>query len=279
MKNIVFIGDSITDIGDFPAIVEAFVLSNNIKEYDFINLGVSSENVSGVTEKGHPFKRPNALSRIDRITEVIEGEWATVMYGENDGIYRPFSEENFALYKKGITEITEKLKKAGFKVALITPTPFDPISYKGKLSESENCPDGTVYVEYNSVMTAYADWIRECGLGDKVIDVNRAVSNYLAERRKDNPVFKTGDGIHQGKEGDYIIATEVLRELFAIDIGSPFETPLPKVYKTARKKSRVTHRFFKEFIGHESPYKERKISQSKFISKKIKYTKSIAKMI
>lgn len=279
MKNIVFIGDSITDIGEFPGIVEAFVLSNNIKDYDFINLGVSSENVSGLTEKGHPFKRPSALSRIDRITEVIEGQWATVMYGENDGVYRPFSEENFFLYKKGIAEITEKLKKAGFKVALITPTPFDPISYKGKLSQSEDCPDGTVYAEYNSVMSAYADWIRECGLGDKVIDVNKAVSEYLAARRRENPGFKTGDGIHQGKEGNYIIAAEILREIFGIDIGAPFETPLPKVYKTARKKSRVTHRFFKEFIGHENPYKERKISQSKFISKKIKYTKSIGKMI
>lgn len=279
MKNIVFIGDSITDGGTYPSIVESFAIANGVLEYDFINLGVSSENTSGLTEKGHPFPRPNILNRIDRITSLVEGEWATVMYGENDGIYQPFSQERFELYKKGITTVVEKLHKAGYKVALMTPTPFDPISFTGALSREEEVPFGSVCEDYDKVMEAYADWILSCGLGDKVIDVRTPIKAYLDNRRKEQPNFKTGDGIHQGEEGNYIIASQVLKALFGIDIGTYNETPFPYIYKYVRKKSGYTHRFYKEFIGHENPYKEKKLSQSKFISKKRKYTKKISKAL
>lgn len=279
MKNIVFIGDSITDGGTYPAIVEAFAIASGILDYDFINLGVSSENVSGVTEKGHPFPRPSVLNRIDRITELIEGEWATVMYGQNDGIYQPFSQERFDLYKKGIGEVSEKLHKSGFKVALMTPTPFDPVSFRGGLSCDEEVDFGSVWADYDKVMEEYSNWILSCGLGDKVIDTHSAVKDYLLLKRKTQPDFKTGDGIHQGEEGNYIIAVQVLKALFGIDIGTYGETPLPYIYKYVRKKSGYTHRFYKEFIGHENPYKEKKLSQSKFISKKKKYTEKISEAL
>ncbi len=279
MKNIVFIGDSITDGGTYPAIAEAFAIAGGFLEYDFLNLGVSSENASGLTEKGHPFPRPNILNRIDRITSLVEGEWAVVMYGENDGIYQPFSQERFDLYKKGITEVCEKLKKSGFKVALMTPTPFDPLSFRGKLSIEEEVHYGSVCADYERVMEKYARWILAEGPGDKIIDIHGAVSEYLAFRRRTDPGFKTGDGIHQGNEGNYIIAGEVLKSLFGIDIGTYGETPFPYIYKYVRKKSGYTHRFYKEFIGHENPYKEKKLSQSKFISEKKKYTDKISEAL
>lgn len=279
MKNIVFIGDSITDGGTYPAIAEAFAIAGGVLEYDFINLGVSSENASGLTEKGHPFPRPNILNRIDRITSLVEGEWAVVLYGENDGIYQPFSRERFDLYKKGITEVCEKLKKGGFKVALMTPTPFDPLSFTGKLSEENEVPYGSVCADYEKVMEEYARWIMAEGPGDKIIDIHGAVSEYLAFRRRTDPDFKTGDGIHQGAEGNYIIAGEVLKALFGIDIGTYGETPFPYIYKYVEKKSGYTHKFYKEFIGHENPYKEKKISQSKFISEKKKYTDKISEAL
>lgn len=279
MKNIIFIGDSITDGGTYPAIVEAFALANGILEYDFINLGVSGENVSGLTEKGHPFPRPSALNRIDRITDLIEGQWALVMYGQNDGIYQPFSQERFDLYKKGITEICDKLHKGGFKVMLMTPTPFDILSYGGKLSSETQVPYGSVSEDYEKVMEEYSRWILSCGLADKIADTHGAVKEYLEFRRKSDPDFKTGDGIHQGDEGNYIIAGEILKVLFGIDIGSFGETPFPYIYKYVRKKSGYTHRFYKEFIGYENPHKEKKISQSKFISKKKKYTEKISEAL
>lgn len=279
MKNIVFIGDSITDGGTYPSIVEAFVIANGILEYDFINLGVSSENTSGLTENGHSFPRPNILNRIDKITSLVEGEWAVVMYGENDGIYQPFSQESFELYKNGITTVVEKLHKAGYKVAIMTPTPFDPISFTGSLSSEEEVPFGSVFEDYDKVMETYSDWILSCGLGDKVIDVRTPIKDYLDNRRKEQQNYKTGDGIHQGEEGNYIIASQVLKVLFGINIGTYNETPFPYIYKYVRKKSGYTHRFYKEFIGHENPYKEKKLSQSKFISKKRKYTKKISKAL
>ena len=161
----------------------------------------------------------------------------------------------------------------------MTPTPFDPISFTGALSREEEVPFGSVFKDYDKVMETYADWILSCGLGDKVIDVRTPIKNYLDNRRKEQPNFKTGDGIHQGEEGNYIIASQVLKVLFGIDIGTYNETPFPYIYKYVRKKSGYTHRFYKEFIGHENPYKEKKLSQSKFISKKRKYTKKISKVL
>lgn len=85
-KRLLFIGDSITDVSTYISLLESFARINGRTDFEaYINLGVSSENTSGLTEQGHPFPRPCVLHRIDRITEVFHGGWAVVMYGENDG--------------------------------------------------------------------------------------------------------------------------------------------------------------------------------------------------
>lgn len=262
MENIVLIGDSITDGGTFPALVESFARINGRTEFEYINLGVSSENTTALTEEGHPFPRPCVFNRLDRILQQVEGTWATVMYGENDAVYQPFSAERFERYQQGITRLVDRLKYAGFRVALMTPTPFDPISFGGTLTEESPCPFGTVYGGYNDVMKAYAGWIRESAVADKVIDVYTPVSDYLAARRRENPKFKTGDGIHQGAEGNFLIARELLRALFDIQIGEFDQTPIPSIYPLVRKKSAYIHRYYKELIGHDNPYKEKPITRA-----------------
>lgn len=279
MKNIVFIGDSITDGGTFPAIVESFASTNGRNEYEYINLGVSSENTTALTEVGHPFPRPCALNRIDRIVENLKGEWAVVMYGQNDAIYSPFDEKSFELYKKGITTVVQKLKTAGFRVALMTPTPFDALSYKGKISDTAPFGFENVYSGYNDVMRLYADWIKSNTDADKVIDVYTPVSEYLQKRRQTEPKFKTGDGIHQGNEGNFIIAREILKSLFDITTGSFDETFAPKIYKHVKAKSTVVHRYYKEKIGHDNPYKEKAVSYLQMTKKVKKLNRKIEKRL
>lgn len=279
MENIVLIGDSITDGGTFPALLESFARVNGRTEFEYINLGVSSENTTALTEEGHPFPRPCVLNRIERIIRHVSGAWATVMYGENDGIYQPFDADRFERYKQGITAVVSRLKDAGFRVALMTPTPFDPLSFGGTLTEEVPCPFGTVYAEYNDVMKAYAGWIRESTIADKVIDVYTPVSDYLTARRRTEPKFKTGDGIHQGAEGNFLIARELLRELMGIQIGEFAQTPIPSIYPEVRKKSALIHRYYKEFIGHDNPYKEKPITHAAMRRKVDRYNRKIQKKL
>lgn len=263
-KRLLFIGDSITDGGTYISLLESFARINGRTDFEaYINLGVSSENTSGLTEPGHPFPRPCVLRRIDRITQVFHGGWAVVMYGENDGIYQPFDENRFLLYRQGIAQLVEKLHKANFKVILLTPTPFDNVSYKGKLSDSGDFGYPNMYLHYDTVMQKYAEWIMQCGLAEKAIDVHTPIAAYLAEKRKTDPNFKTGDGIHQGKEGNFLLAKTLADAIFGISLGTFEETPVPKIFPLVQKKNTFYHRYYKELIGHENPYKEKPISYEK----------------
>lgn len=278
MKNIVFIGDSITDGGSFVALTEAFARMNGRDDFDrYINLGVSSENTTALTELGHPFPRPCIFNRLDSLLENVSGEWAVVMYGENDAVYQPFDESRFDLYKRGITKLVDELHKASFKVALLTPTPFDAVSFNGNLSYADNCPFGSVYADYNAVMHKYAEWIMNCGIADKTVDVYSPITQFLSLKRSTDSAYKTGDGIHQGKEGNFMIAKAILSAVFAISIGTYESTPLPAVYPLIAERSTLYHRYYKELVGHDNPYKEKAISYDKLIKKVARLDRKINK--
>lgn len=280
MKNIVFIGDSITDGGSFISITEAFARINGRDDFDkYINLGVSSENTTALTEPGHPFPRPCIFNRLNSLLKNVSGEWAVVMYGENDAVYQPFDESRFDLYKRGITKLVDELHKASFKVALLTPTPFDAISFNGNLSYEDTCPFGSVYADYNAVMQKYAEWIINCGIADKTVDVYNPITQFLFRKRNKDSSFKTGDGIHQGREGNFIIAKAVLSAVFDLNIGTYESTPLPAVYKLIAERSNLYHRYYKELVGHDNPYKEKKISYDRLIKRVARLDKKIDKTL
>lgn len=280
MKNIVFIGDSITDGGTFISITEAFMRANGRDDFDkYINLGVSSENTTALTEPGHPFPRPCIFDRLDSFLKNISGEWAVVMYGENDAVYQPFDESRFSLYKRGITKLVDELHKASFKVALMTPTPFDAKSFNGDLSYDKHCSFGCVYANYNEVMQKYAEWIINCGIADKTVDVYSPIMQFLSLKRSTDSSYKTGDGIHQGGEGNFIIAKVILNTLFDINIGSYESTPIPAVYRLIAERNGLYHRYYKELVGHGNPYKEKEISYNRLTKKVARLDKKINKAL
>ena len=72
---------------------------------EFLDLGLPSETVSGLTEPGHAggaFPRPDLHERLDRVLEKTKPDLLVACYGMNDGIYYPFSEDRFAKYKEGM---------------------------------------------------------------------------------------------------------------------------------------------------------------------------------
>src|SRR6476660_7128146 len=73
VHRIVFLGDSITYSGQYNEFVEAYYTTRFPTQHiEFLNLGLPSETVSGLSEDGHAggkFPRPELRERIDRVLE------------------------------------------------------------------------------------------------------------------------------------------------------------------------------------------------------------------
>src|SRR5437667_6504798 len=72
-KRVIFLGDSITYSGGYVALLEAyFVTRYPGRAIEFINVGLPSETVSGLSEEGHAggqFPRPDLHDRLGRVIE------------------------------------------------------------------------------------------------------------------------------------------------------------------------------------------------------------------
>ena len=68
-KRIVFLGDSITDEGTFITYLDTYFEQHTPEiPFTFVNLGISSETASGLTEADHPFPRPCVHDRLAGLT-------------------------------------------------------------------------------------------------------------------------------------------------------------------------------------------------------------------
>src|SRR5690349_15538230 len=95
----IFLGDSITHSGLYVSLVEAYFVSRYPnRAIEFINVGLPSETVSGLSEEGHAggqFPRPDLHERLERVLTAIKPDLVFACYGMNDGIYMPLDEERF----------------------------------------------------------------------------------------------------------------------------------------------------------------------------------------
>ena len=77
-KRILFLGDSITYGGTYIQIIEAAAIAHHPDRFiEMLNLGLSSETVSGLSEDGHAggqFPRPDLHERLDRVLKELEAE-------------------------------------------------------------------------------------------------------------------------------------------------------------------------------------------------------------
>ncbi len=136
-------------------------------------------------------------------------------YGMNDGIYYPFSEERFKKYQEEMRDVIDRVTKAGAKVVVVTPPPFDPLPVKDKLAPKTADKFSWVkpYEGYDDVLQRYSDWLLT--LRDKgvvVADAHDAVNRHLAEVRKSDPKYTlSGDGVHVNPTGHGLIAQAILQ--------------------------------------------------------------------
>lgn len=263
-KRIVFIGDSISQIGTYIAYLDAYLWRNYPQsDIELIDLGVSSETASGLSEPDHPYPRPCVHNRLTKLLGESRPDAAVICYGINDGIYHPFSEVRFAAFKNGMLALIEKVKKTGAKTIVMTPPPFDAKAYTQKLLP-EGCPKYAffeAYEKYDDVMRKYSEWVLSLdGYVDATVDIHRAISEYNEEKRRIDPKFVSGDGIHPKEGGHWIIAASLLKVMFGIEettvpdfVVNPENVPF---FAPVLEHHLIMSTAWREYVGHDNPVKD-----------------------
>ncbi len=255
-KRILFLGDSITHAGTYVAMIEAQLRAHRIEPLpDIINLGLSSETCSGLSEPAHPFPRPDVHERLERALEQLDPDVVVACYGMNDGIYHPFSEERFAAYRAGIERLIEKVAAHGAQLILLTPPPFDPVPLRagGQLrpADADEFAYFAMYEDYDDVLARYADWILT--RHDRVamtIDLRRPILDWLDARRRDAPATTVApDGIHPNDQGHRLIARAILD---AWGLRDEIEVPA-EVLASLRRRNAILHDAYLSQVGHRRP--------------------------
>lgn len=216
VRRIVFLGNSITWAGNYVNDVEAYLrVQYPGRQLEFINTGLSSETVSGLSEPGHAggaFPRPDLHERLTRVLEQTKPDLVFACYGMNDGIYMPFDNSRFQKFKDGMNWLHDEVVKTGARIIHLTPPYYDEL--KGKS------------IGYSAVLDHYADWLLSMKKSSKweVIDIHYPMKKYLLEHRKADAKFDLDgfalaqDGVHPGEVGHWIMARQILLYLGFKDV-------------------------------------------------------------
>lgn len=210
VKRVVFLGDSITYGGYYVSDIIAYQRSREPKRaIEFINVGLSSENTSGLSEPGHAggkFPRPDLHERLARVLQKTKPDLVIACYGMNDGIYLPFNLARFQAFTNGMTWFHETVEKSGAKIIHATPPVFDEA--KGG------------HAGYAQVLDKYSEWlVTQRTNGWRVVDLHTPMARALADGRAKNPEFAFAkDGIHPDEQGHWLMAQTILTALGAKDL-------------------------------------------------------------
>jgi lysophospholipase L1-like esterase len=209
VHRVMFLGNSITYAGGYVEDFEAYFVSRHPRDtVEFIDLGLPSETVSGLSEEGHAdgrFPRPDLHERLHRILEKIRPDLVFACYGMNDGIYLPFDEGRFQRYKDGMRWLHDTLVAAtGARVIFLKPPVYDEVR-GGNMG-------------YAEVLDKYSEWLldQRKAMRWEVADIHFPMKKYLEAHRKVDAAFGidgfalTTDGVHPGEVGHWLMARQLL---------------------------------------------------------------------
>lgn len=251
-KRVVFLGDSITYAGHYVGFFEVWMHQQLASPPLVIDMGLSSETVSGLSEDGHAggrFPRPDLTERLARVLHVTTPDLVFACYGINCGIYQPFDLSRFEKYKRGIEHLKRAVEESGAQLVLITPPTFDDHRAQKEFS-------------YNKVLDRYTEWlVRQREQGWFVIDLHTAMTQALTERREASAEFTfQPDSVHPNMDGHWFMATHLFRWFGDNDAAhgeSPeglLETPAAKEYiAIVKQRLDVRRNAYLSAAGHKRP--------------------------
>ncbi len=256
-SRVVFLGDSNTAGGDYVALVDAALRKALGEEApEILNLGLSSETCTGLSEPDHPFLRPNVHNRLERVLSMARPDAVVACYGMNDGIYYPPDPERFAAYQEGIRSLVGRARASGAVVVLLTPQAFDPLPLapRGKLlpAEAPKFSYLEVYENYDSVIGRYGEWVLSQTEGvERTIDIQGPLRDRLAEARRSDPGFSMApDGVHYDRRGHRIMARAILESW---GIAPTREGEDAELEDLCIQRARLLHAAWLSHVGHRRP--------------------------
>jgi hypothetical protein len=228
-KRVVFLGDSITYGGTYVDFVETVVrLRDPAWRGEMLNLGLSSETVSGLSEAGHAggkFPRPDLHERLGRILAQTKPDLVIACYG--------------------MTRLHHAVLATGAEIIHVTPPVFDPVPIAAKTLPAGLEAYPKPYAGYNDVLGGYSAWLlAQRAQGWDVVDVHGLMTAALAHLRKTDAAFTfSKDGVHPDTFGHAVMARAILtawglrpddRELLVYLSTNP-DAPLLKLVRERRK--------------------------------------------
>jgi len=255
-QRVLILGDSITQDGRYVSYLEYYLHKIAPGEKtDIISIGLSSETVSGLSEKSHPFPRPCALDRLERALKLTKPHVVLACYGMNDGIYHPSSPERLAAFNRGIRQLISQVHASDATLVLITPPVFDaaPIHAKTVARNAASFGYDHPYEGYDDVLTEFSQaelTIHEPGT--TVIDLHSAYLSALTARRHDDPKFTFApDGVHPNDEGHRLIARVVLQNLgYVPPEDSVLKIQAEPLFALVREKRQLRSESWLPFVGY-----------------------------
>ena len=252
-KRVLVLGDSITHSAQFVDYLAVYFATRlPDRKIEFLNLGLPSETVSGLSEEGHAggkFPRPDLHERLTRVLAKTKPDTVIACYGMNDGIYLPFDEKRFAAFSNGLVKLRDQTRGTGAKIIHVTPPVFDEAKGKGP--------------GYGNTLDRYADWmLGQRAAGWDVVDLHGPMNRALAERRAADPkFFLAGDGVHPGELGHWIMARQILLHLGAKDLANvtsatDMVSSYPngaQILKLVQQQQRVLKEAWLSDTGHQRP--------------------------
>ncbi|MGB1128738.1 MAG: SGNH/GDSL hydrolase family protein [Haloferula sp.] len=202
-KRVVFLGDSITAACTYTSNFTTWAEVHHPElEIDWMNLGLASETVSGLSEEGHAggrFPRPDLHERLARVLDQTKPDLVFACYGMNCGIYQPLDDARFAKYRDGIQWLKTETEAIGAQIIFLTPPYYDALRR----------PKNDYYA---GVLAHYSNWlIEQRRNGWMVIDLNRHMTQFVTEQREEDPNFTIQpDGIHPNVQGHWIMAQAMI---------------------------------------------------------------------
>ena len=195
-----FLGDSITYGGNWTILVEsAMRAQKGMERSTIVNMGLSSETSSGLSEPGHAggsFPRPDVHERLGRVLDQFKPTLVIACYGINDGIYQPLDSARKLAYANGMIRLRQACIKAGAKVVLLTPPLYAP---DNRLID---------VINYDGVMEAYGAWlVEQRTAGWLVVDIHRKLHQSVsAAKQAEHKFIYEQDNPHPGEEGHVFMA-------------------------------------------------------------------------
>lgn len=246
-RRVLFLGDSITYSGGYIASLEsAWIVQHPDRPIEFLNLGLPSETVSGLSEPGHAggaFPRPDLHERLQRVLEQTKPDLVIACYGMNDGIYYPLGEERFQAFRSGMERLHDAVVKQGAGIIHLTPAYFDALPIRDRLLPAGRDEYRQPYEGYDDVLEAYARWLLDQRQrGWVVYDVHGAMKQAVLEARTSNSNFTfAGDGVHPNAEGQVVIAGP-LAKAWGLRLkadGSPDHPEGKKIFEQMAKRQEI----------------------------------------